>query len=510
MADEQHSMLGISKREPTHFESQVLDGQTGAVADDLIDQQEKEAELQQQKEKDEYEMVQKLKEVHRTRLKNMLQEERKMSKQNRVKIVNKWRANRKEVKTKELRRQIGVLSTSMEEQLDRYDDLIDDGLQDLIHLEDQFRTAQNSYMRHNDKLYGLHEETLLKMNKKFEIELDVLKKEFFGERDHIIDQQKTHMKYLTTIFEEVEDRQAKRDEEQLQINDTEREEIRNKNLEDFNVLKITLEGKLEKKEKEFDEEHSRYIELTDDKTCEYEILKAKDRVLAKEIDALMKRNNDLQSQINLWKKKTVTNNRECKETNLVLRQEKEEMNAHYRELKNEMQKFRESENDRLEELSTLSRESIKINQNHLDNLASILRLASICRKYEGEKEKVCSINEMERLAFSAADNLMEQKDSSRDSMPFENFWKRYNKVLLDNTVLSHQRETLANETANLKQSLNEYMSSITVSKRSVDHANPLLVVNGRVNMKPQSRRSLKTPIVLEGNDMIRNYTRQLG
>merc|ERR1711879_544422 len=96
----------------------------------------------------------------------------------------------------------------------------------------------------------------------------------------------------------------KRDEDQLQIYDTEREETRNKNLEDYNVVKITLEGRLEKTEKEFDEEHARYMELTEEKTREYESLKEDDKRLAKEIDVLMKKNNDLQSQVVRWKKKT--------------------------------------------------------------------------------------------------------------------------------------------------------------------------------------------------------------
>jgi hypothetical protein len=46
------------------------------------------------------------------------------------------------------------------------------------------------------------------------------------------------------------------------------------------------------------------MELTEEKTREYEALKADDRRLAKEIDILMKKNNDLQSQVSRWKKKT--------------------------------------------------------------------------------------------------------------------------------------------------------------------------------------------------------------
>ena len=51
------------------------------------------------------------------------------------------------------------------------------------------------------------------------------------------------------------------------------------------------------------QEHARYMELTEEKTREYEALKADDRRLAKEIDILMKKNNDLQSQVSRWKKK---------------------------------------------------------------------------------------------------------------------------------------------------------------------------------------------------------------
>ena len=62
-----------------------------------------------------------------------------------------------------------------------------------------------------------------------------------------------------------------------------------------------------------------------------------------------------------------------------------------------MTKFRQCESERLTELTTLAREAKKLNSQYLDQLAGILRLAEICRKYETEKEKVCTVYDLDRL-----------------------------------------------------------------------------------------------------------------
>ena len=48
-----------------------------------------------------------------------------------------------------------------------------------------------------------------------------------------------------------------------------REEIRNKNLEDINVLRITLEGKIEELERRFENAHMNYLQNTDKRTQDF-------------------------------------------------------------------------------------------------------------------------------------------------------------------------------------------------------------------------------------------------
>merc|ERR1719228_85728 len=110
------------------------------------------------------------------------------------------------------------------------------------------------------------------------------------------------------------------------------------------------------------------MDLAEDKTREYLELKEKDKELACEIDSLMNKNSSLQAQVTHWKKKLANHLRECKERNQSLRKEKDTMNQHYRELKNEMSKRRRQEHDRLAELTMLSRKAIKTNTEYLDEL----------------------------------------------------------------------------------------------------------------------------------------------
>ena len=62
-----------------------------------------------------------------------------------------------------------------------------------------------------------------------------------------------------------------------------------------------------------------------------------------------------------------------------------------------MNKFRQCENDRLTELTILARDAKKTNTKYVRDLSSVLRLADICRKYETEKEKVCTVYDIHRL-----------------------------------------------------------------------------------------------------------------
>lgn len=510
MSSNDLTLLGTSTREPTSFNAEIrgheprVSGVGNAMQGELEEMQEIEVvEVEEKAETMRYKKFQALSEIHRKRLMEMLNEERQLRSENERKVKRKWREIMRKLKTKELHNQTEILVQQMASQFERHDNLIDLAQQDIMDLEEQFRTAQRSHLRKMDELFDLNEDAITHVHRQWEGDIETIKKEFNSERNQIIEQQKVQMHRMETTYKEVENQLQDKQEHLRHAHDTEREEIRNKNLEEFNVVKITLEGRLEKKEKGFDEEHGRYMELTEDKTREYIELKSEDKRLAKEIDTLMRKNSDLQSQVNHWKKKLSNHVKECKTRNAALRQEKEKMSSHYRELKSEMTKFRRSENERLSEMTMLARQAVKTNTKYLDDLCAILRTAEICRKLETEKEKVCKIHELERINIEN-----DTQDARGDMMLFEPFWKKYNKVLLDKMVLAQQKERLVEENKKAMFLLSQFENGMTVTSDCLDSAeNSLFILNGRLEpAAPKDQNKGLTTV--EGNQIVNSINLQ--
>lgn len=72
-----------------------------------------------------------------------------------------------------------------------------------------------------------------------------------------------------------------------------------------------------------------------------------------------------------------------------------------------------------------------------------------------------------------------------DYTGLENFWKRYNKVKLEQLSLQHRRAQLLEINRKLREMLKQYLDGISVSDEVLSQLNPLFVVNHRSNL-PQS------------------------
>ena len=64
----------------------------------------------------------------------------------------------------------------------------------------------------------------------------------------------------------------------------------------------------------------------------------------------------------------------------------------------------------------------------------------------------------------------------------DNFWKRYNKVLLDKVALDKEKDTLMRENSQLRTLLKQYLDGISVNDEIINQVNPLFVVNHRTNL----------------------------
>jgi hypothetical protein len=435
------------------------------------------------------------------------------------------------------------------------------------------------------KLVSLNSRKLATLESEFERDLKALKLEFSTERAHLVATHARETKQMANVMAAVEADEHERILEARQAHETEREEIRNKNLEGINELRIALENKIEELERQFDDAHSAYVDQTAAANESFKKLKQEDASLSLHIFEKKKKIVRLQANLASWRKKLDYNARECVARNAQLREQKEAIAKHCHTLKAKMARFRSSESKRLTELTVLSREALQANQQALAQAERLLALAELSRKMETEREKVTPFYESTNLAalqqgaagagagaaaaaaaaaagglastvkaaragFAADGTSGEQKEqdaggasagaaaaaAAAASMAAEaeagmaalhsairlggaiptayhsdgavgatgsvaglpvdewglldNFYKKYNKVLLDKLAVASEKKRLQAENQALRQLLQQYLDGVAITATAVDNDNPLLIVNGRIALAdgPQVRR----------------------
>lgn len=167
-----------------------------------------------------------------------------------------------------------------------------------------------------------------------------------------------------------------------------REEIKNRNSEEYNVLRFTLEvyalrselvkpwklhassprpagfcalwqGLIEELERHFDSAHSNYMATTEQRTQDFKSLTIRDQQSARTIETQMRKLQRLTDQIAHWKQKLASNGAKCEARNAAMKGERDAIAKHFQELKGRMNKFREREAMRLQELTINSQTAIK-------------------------------------------------------------------------------------------------------------------------------------------------------
>lgn len=82
-----------------------------------------------------------------------------------------------------------------------------------------------------------------------------------------------------------------------------------------------------------------------------------------------------------------------------------------------------------------------------------------------------------------------------DYIGMENFWKRYNKVKLEQLSLQHRHAELLEINGKLREMLKQYLDGISVSDEVLSQLNPLFIVNHRSNLT----QPLSTPATQPGD-----------
>lgn len=454
-------------------------------------------------------------------------------------------------KVQSLRRDVDVLAQSNERDVDRKDAIIQMLDRDLEEAEDQYQMALRNHMSGCEKLVNLQDSRLISLETDFLNELKAIEKDFADEKRETETKHGRTVSEIEATIEAVDSREREREVQVKHEHERYREDIKNKNLEDINVLRITLEHQIEELEKQFENAHMQYLRSTDRQTEEFKKLTRTDLEQSKQIEHKIRRIERLQSARNQLLAKINQNTRECKERNKALETEKQQLVSHSQDLKSRMEGFRYDQARRLKRLTKYADTCKKTLCERKSIAERILKLAERARKYETETEKILPFGDAEASAASSKidDSVSDEatreieeevkelkagvqqllkaprggksremrsfaayapKVTGADGKPVQEwhsldlFYKKYNRALLDKLIKERERDRLLQENEDLQSILKQYLDGISVNEDVLSRANPLLVVNDRLGIHRQTpvTRTTGNHVSIDGRHMV--------
>ncbi|XP_008568899.1 PREDICTED: coiled-coil domain-containing protein 65 [Galeopterus variegatus] len=422
-------------------------------------------------------------------LKDKLAKEEHNSALNLNKINTQWRTVLREVKTRELHKDIEILSQTFGRVVDCKDNVIKSLAKDLSEAEEQYAHALRSHLHNVDQLLALQRHRLNLLEESYNMELEALTKEFETERKTIIDQHEKEIHYLQDVFMAMEQNYTDSEYESKLEFQSMWDDLKNKNLEEKHFLRLQLENTVEDLWRRFQDALRNYTEATEDRKVSFETLKVKDEKSSKEIGTQIKKIQKLQDAIAISKGKIMVHSRESEEQNQYIRNDKELVLVQLRKLKAQRTQARAVSQENLVKLTLESNATLKALRKTVDKGEKILKLAEICRKFETEEEKVLPFyssiltpKEQEEIENNVEELTEELTKVMMHYKGMENFWKRYNKVKLEQLSLQHRRTQLLEINGKLREMLKQYLDGISVSDEVLSQLNPLFIVNHRSNL----------------------------
>jgi dynein regulatory complex subunit 2 len=466
-----------------------------------------------------------------------MEAERNNSRINNLKIRNQWRKIMRLAKTEALKKDIEILSQNHERDIDRKDAILQMLDRDLEEAEDQYQMALRLHLQNMDSLIQLHDNRLYALERNFQEELKQLQEDVDTDKTIIMGKFNNEKHELRMVIEAIDDEEDGKDTEAKHSFEQLREEIRNRSLEEINMLRISLDAQIEELENHFETAHLNYLQQTAQRTHDFKELTQTDQRLSKDIEVKRKKIDVLQTSIQQWRAKTRQLSRETEERNRLLKEEKHTIQKHYQQLKQRISSYRGTQNQRLLQLSQNASESkAKLNRK-LDLARRLLNATGLIRKLETEQEKVLpfgSIDGEEEAAQDAGDgsttggskSTMDKSATPYVSNPMQtrvldstgavvapperlkNFHKKYNKILLQCIAIEGERDRLSTENKQLEDLIEQFMNGMQINDDILSADNPLFVVNGRSNLNHVPPVRTEGPAVQDATQINAIATRQ--
>jgi dynein regulatory complex subunit 2 len=292
-------------------------------------------------------------------------------------------------------------------------------------------------------------------------------------------------------------------------------------------------------------------------THDFKELTQNDQRLDDEIHKRTKEVDSLQTTIQQWRAKIRTLLRDTEERNKLLLDEKHSIQKHYQQLKQRIQVYRASQNQRLLQLSQAANECKEKLKAKLSLAQKVLNLAELSRNLEttyeqilpfvpaevegvqdstihGDKQKNEDEDEEEPSEEDAAMDgkslkTMTESMSKKIEMPpahqssvwshngrpvppedrLANFYRKYNNVMMDTIAIQKEKDRLELENNQLEDLVRQFIQGTKLDEEVLKSANPLFVVNGRANLNHVPPVRQQKPTIQNANIINNAQIKQL-
>uniref|UniRef100_A0A8C0BS39 Dynein regulatory complex subunit 2 n=1 Tax=Buteo japonicus TaxID=224669 RepID=A0A8C0BS39_9AVES len=292
-------------------------------------------------------------------LKDKLAKEERSTTLNLHKLRTQWRTVLREVKDKELRQDIEILSQTFARVMDCKDSVIESLATDLEEAEEQHAQALRSHLYNIDRLLQLQHSRLTCLEEGYSAQLEALKMELEAERRTILEQHERESCYLRDVALATEQNYAKNNHEATLNFQSARDDIKYKSQQEKQYSRLQLGGKVEVLWEQFQRAMQSYTEATEHQKIAFEALKQKDKKSSREIEMQAKKLQKLQDLVTATKGQIAAHLRESEKQNRHAREEKESVLRQLQELKNEMKQARAMAHGSLARLTTQSSAALK-------------------------------------------------------------------------------------------------------------------------------------------------------
>ncbi|CAF2445993.1 unnamed protein product [Rotaria sp. Silwood2] len=427
-------------------------------------------------------------------LREKLTREEKFTQNNTFKLNTQWLAVMRAAKSKELKKEIEILSQTFGRIIDRKDTVIKASSKDIEEAEEQYDMALRSFFEAIEKMITTHTSTIDKLLDQYEQDVEQIKYEFREERARIIrdhDISKTELQDIIYNMEKTFLDAETAAEQNFQAN---MEELRNKYREDMQQYQLNVESRSTALQNEMTLITNNYKERTRESKAQYQEYKMKDEKNSKEIRDATIYINRITEKINGVKTQIAALEANHQARMNKVAQEKESMKQYLLQLKSQLLDMQEELRRRLIKLATACDTVEKQLEKRVKIAEIILTFAEMCRKLEAEEEKILpfyasTLTDEERAEVETAFYEPPFEDLAKDMYTFDSlemFWKRFSKVSLDKLTLEKERSILQSENMQLKMLLKQYLDGISVNDEIMSQTNPLMILSSRRVLESQS------------------------